>query len=139
MIFTCTVTINLPREKVIELFDNPENLKEWQDGFYSFQPLEGKAGEKGSTALMTYFMGKNNRKMVLKETILENNLPDELIGHYDHEHVSNTMKNTFTDLGNQTRYDAEVHYLEFKGFIIKIVAFLLPGMFKKQVQKWMNQ
>jgi hypothetical protein len=58
MKFTCSVTIDLPIKRVVELFDNPENLKEWQDSFYSFQPLEGETGQNGSTAEMTYFMKK---------------------------------------------------------------------------------
>jgi hypothetical protein len=81
MKFTCSVTIDLPRKRVVELFDNPENLKEWQDGFHSFQPLKGEAGKNGSTAIMTYFMGKKKKqKMVITETILNNNLPDYLLG-----------------------------------------------------------
>ena len=139
MKFTCSVTIDQPRKRVVELFDSAENLKEWQDGFYSFQPLEGEAGQNGSTAEMTYFMGKKKQKMVIIETILDNSLPDYFLGSYFHPHMTNTMKNIFTDLGEQTRYDAEIHYTEFNGFIVKVMATLMPSMFQKQVQKWMNQ
>lgn len=139
MKFTCSVTIDLPRKRVIELFDSVENLKEWQDGFYSFQPLEGEEGKNGSTAAITYFMGKEKRKMVITETIIDNSLPDYFLGSYVSPHTVNTMKNVFTDLGGQTRYDAEIHYSQFKGFIIKIIARFKPDMFQKQVQKWLNQ
>ncbi len=139
MKFKCSVTINLPRKRVVELFNNPENLKEWQDGFYSFQPLEGEPEAIGSKSKLVYLMGKKKQRMELIETILENDLPDRFKGQYYHEHVTNTMLNTFTDLGDKTRYDAEVHYTEFRGFIIRIMVKIIPGMFKKQVQKWMDQ
>ena len=39
---------------------------------------------------------------------------------------------------NKTRYTSEIHYTEFNGFIVKVMAKLFPGMFKKQVLKWMQ-
>ena len=36
--------INLPRLRVIELFDNPDNLLKWQPGLKSFKLVEGEAG-----------------------------------------------------------------------------------------------
>jgi hypothetical protein len=49
------------------------------------------------------------------------------------------MKSIFTSLGaNETRYDAEIHYTKFKGFVVKVMVFLFPSFFKKQVQKWLN-
>ena len=38
-----------------------------------------------------------------------------------------------------TRWEAKLEYLEFRGFMHKLMAKLLPGMFKKQKQKWLNQ
>jgi hypothetical protein len=32
MNYTCEVVIDLPRDRVIELFDNPQNLTKWQPG-----------------------------------------------------------------------------------------------------------
>ena len=48
MKFTCQVDINLPIKKVIELFDNPDNMKHWQDGLVSFKHLSGRPGEVGA-------------------------------------------------------------------------------------------
>jgi len=33
MKYTSEVTINLPRDRVVELFDDPDNLPKWQKGF----------------------------------------------------------------------------------------------------------
>lgn len=44
MKYELEITINLPRERVIELFDNPDNLKKWQEGLQSFSHRSGTPG-----------------------------------------------------------------------------------------------
>jgi uncharacterized membrane protein len=138
MKFKCQVDIDLPREKVIELFDSVDNLKHWQDGFISFEHLTGEPGEVGSTARMMYEM--NGRPMELIETVTVKNFPDEFSGTYVHKHMTNSMVNKFEWLASdKTRWTAEIEYTQLNGFMIKMMAFLMPGMFKKQTQKWLNQ
>ena len=139
MKFTCHVDVNQPINKVIELFDNPDNMKHWQDGFVSFTNISGRPGQPGAKSRVIYDMGKRGQ-MELIETVLVRNLPHEFSGTYEHKHMTNSMKNSFKELSpNQTRWTAEVEYTKMNGFMIKIMAFLMPGMFKKQVQKWMDQ
>ena len=138
MNFTCSVEIKKPINEVVALFDNPENLSEWQDGFIRMETISGTPGEVGSKSRMLYKMGKGTMELI--ETILVNDLPNELKGQYEHKHMDNTMSNRFTTLPNgDTLYEAEIHYTAFKGFIVKVMKTLFPGMFKKQVQKWLNQ
>ncbi len=133
MKFTCTVDINCDRAKVVEIFSNPDNLKHFQEGFKSKEHLKGVPFENGSTAKLTY------EKLELIETILENNLPDSFKALYEHKHMTNTMKVSFQDLGNnKTHYISEIHYTKFNGFLIKLMAKIFPGMFRKQVLKWMH-
>jgi uncharacterized membrane protein len=133
MKFTCTIDINCDRKKVAEIFSNPDNLKHFQEGFKSFEYLEGIPGQKGATKRLVY------EKLELIETILVNNLPDEFMALYEHKHMTNTMRVEFIDLGDhKTRYNSEIHYTKFNGVFIKIIAKLFPGMFKKQVLKWMH-
>ena len=50
------------------------------------------------------------------------------------------MSNQFIAIDDMsTRYDAEINYIKFNGFMVKAMVFLFPGMFKRQVQKWLNQ
>ena len=44
MRYETEVIINLPRDRVIELFDSFENLKEWQEGLISHDHVSGTAG-----------------------------------------------------------------------------------------------
>jgi len=138
MKFSCTVHINAPIDKVIRLFDNPDNLKEWQDGFQGMEHLSGTPGVPGAKSKITYLMGK--RKIELIETVLVSDLPREFTGLYEAKQMVNTMKNNFSAVSKtETRYSAEVEYTEFRGLMPKLMALLFPGMFKKQVEKWMNQ
>ncbi|MEO1260380.1 MAG: SRPBCC family protein [Bacteroidota bacterium] len=140
MKFSCQVTIDQPIDKVIELFDDPNNMKHWQDGFVSFEPISGTPGQPGAKSRIIYEIGKKKAPMELIETVLVRNLPHEFSGRYEHKHMTNSMKNYFKKLNtNQTHWTAEVEYTQLNSFMVKIMAFLMPGMFKKQVQKWMDQ
>lgn len=137
MKFTCIINIDSPIEKVAEYFADPQYLKEYQEGFKSKELIEGESGQKGAISKMIYQNGKN--VMELTETILENKLPYEFVGQYHHKHMDNTMKCTFEDLGNgQTRYTSEIEYTAFRGFIPKLLGLVGKGMFRKQVEKWLN-
>ena len=138
MKFTCTVIIEKPINQVVEFFINPDNLKEYQDGFLGKELVSGKPAQVGTISKMFYQQGK--RKMEITETVRSNNLPHEFSGFYHHIHMDNTMTNRFTSLSeNRTQYDAEIEYTVLRGFMVKTVAFLFPRMFKKQVQKWLDQ
>ena len=78
MQYEAEVTINLPRKRVIELFDSTENLYEWQTGLKSFKTIEGVAGQPGARSEMIY--DTNGRKLEMIETIVTRNFPDEFSG-----------------------------------------------------------
>ena len=40
MKYSCDITIGLPRDRVIELMDNLDNMYKWQDGLQKVEPLE---------------------------------------------------------------------------------------------------
>lgn len=137
MKFTCSVTINKPRETVVAFFENPDFLVEYQDGFIKKILISGEAGKENSVSKMYYKMGKG--EMELTETVLKNDLPNVFLAQYHHKHTDNTMQSSFIVLDeNTTQYDAEIHYTAFRGFVVKVMAFLFPSFFKKQVQKWLT-
>ena len=114
MKFTCSVVIQAPKDKVAQLFANPNYLHEYQDGFVKKELKSGTAGQEGAISKMYYQTGK--RKMVITEEILVNDLPDEFVGHYHHEHMDNTMRCIFTALDNhQTLYESEIEYTTSEG------------------------
>jgi hypothetical protein len=136
MKYTNEVLINLPRQRVVELFDNPDNLKYWQEGLQSFENLSGKPGEVGTKSKLTFDMG--GRKMEMIETILKRDLPDEFSGTYEAPGVFNIVENHFSEVdANTTRY-VSVNEFRFTNFMMKMIGFLMPGSFKKTSQKYLE-
>ena len=138
MKFNCKVDIDLPISKVIELFDNPDNMKYWQDGFISFEHISGTPGEVGAKSKIRYKMGKRDFDLI--ETVTVKNLPHEFSGTYEHVHMTNNMKNSFKELApDKTRWEAEIEYTEITHIMAKLMSWIMPGMYKRQTQKWMDQ
>ena len=137
MKFTCITEVNLPVDRTAELFDNKDALKNWQTGFVSYTPVSGTPNQRGAKARIVVKNG--SRLMELTETIISHNLPNEVSALYEHIHMTNTARNTFTALGpNKTRIETEVDYTKFNGIIPRLMSLLMPGMFKAQTQKWMD-
>ncbi|NNF19370.1 MAG: SRPBCC family protein [Flavobacteriaceae bacterium] len=136
MKYTTEIVIDLPREKVIGIMDNTDNLKHWQKGLISANAISGEPGKEGSKMELHYKMGK--RELVLIETILTRDFPEAFHATYDTKGVHNFQKNYFKEEGdNQTRWISETKF-EFSGFFMKLMAFLMPGAFKKQSLQYMR-
>ena len=135
MKYTVEIDINLPREKVIELFDNQDNLSKWQCGLESFEHLSGTAGEVGAKSFIKYKMGKRDIEMT--ETIIKKNLPDEYSFTFEAKGMWNQVDNYFKAMdANTTKWKSDNI---FKGnFMMSVMMFLMPGAFKKQSLKFMN-
>ena len=139
MKFTCTIDIDLPREKVVELYKDSSNLKEWQNGFQSAELISEKINKVSAKSLLKFKNGKK-RTMDLEETILVSDFPNEFTGEYVHFQMTNTMRNIFTEIDeNTTRWTANIAYTQFNSLSIRVIIKLFPKMFKKQSQKWLDQ
>lgn len=134
MKFTCEVTINRPRQEVITLFDNIDNMKVWQEGLQSFEHISGNAGHPGAKLRLVYDM--NGRVIEMTETIIKRNLPDEFTGTYDAHGVHNVVENYFVDEGSNTRWTT-VNNFQFRGFMAVASIFMRP-MFRRQTMSIMN-
>ena len=136
MHYVLQVEIDRPRDEVVRLFDNPENMKHWQPELLSFEPISGTPGQPGAKSSLKYQMGKREVDMV--ETITVRRLPDEFSGTYECSGTVNTMTNRFEEAGpGRTRWIAE-NTFEFGSFWMKLMAMLMPGAFKKQTRKYMQ-
>jgi len=139
MKFTVSTIIQKPRDVVAQYFIDPVYLDKYQEGFIRKELQSGTAQQTGAVSLMYYDMGKRG-EMELKETIVKNNLPEEFLAEYHHEHMDNTMHVVFTAIDESTtKYESTIDYTVFRGFMIKIIAFLFgKKMFKKPAQKWLD-
>ena len=135
MKYTTDIEIEKPIEKVIELFDNPDNMSKWMEGLQSFEHLSGTPGQPGAKSKLKFKMGKREVEMI--ETITVRNLPDEFSGTYEAKGVFNIVKNRFEKLSDTKTKYITVNEFQFKGFM-KLIAFFMPGAFQKQSYKYLE-
>lgn len=135
MQYTCEITVDVSRDRFIELFDDVENLKHWMKGLVSFEHLTGEPGQPGSTSRLEFL--NNGRSMVMTETVIVRNLPHEFGGTYEMKGVLNSVFNRFEAVApNRTRWVMES---DFKlGGFLKVLGFLMPWMFRMQSQQHMK-
>ena len=132
-----SIDINQPLELVASLFADPRHIGEYQDGFVKKELISGVEGADGAVSKMYYKEGK--REMELTETITANRLPHSFEAIYHHKHMDNTMKATFTVLGdNVTRYETVVEYTRINWFMPRLIAILFPAMYRKPGERWMR-
>lgn len=134
MKYSVDIEINKPIDKVVELFNNPANMKEWMEGLISFEHLSGTPGKVGAKSKLKFKTG--NREMEMTETVTVRNLPHEFSGIYEAKGVYNIVKNKFVSVSNNKTILTNEQEFQFKGFM-KIVAFVMQGAFKKQSLKYM--
>src|SRR5688572_19981964 len=129
MKYTAEIEINKPVQRVVELFDDADNMKLWMEGLEKFEHLSGTPGEVGAKSKLTFKIKKRIMEMI--ETITVKNLPHEFSGTYDVQGVHNIVKNYFLELpGNRTKYVSEQEF-QFKG-IVKLLGFMMRGSIKKK-------
>lgn len=137
MRYQLDLDIDAPRDRVVALFLDPENLTKWQPDLVSFEPLgDGDPRAVGAKSKQIHRMGKRQVEMI--ETITAHNHPDEFSATYEADKVWNQNTNRFVDLGDgKTKWivDSEFRCSGFVG----LLAFVMPGMFRKQTLKFMRQ
>ena len=135
MKYTNEVEINQPLDKVIELFDNPDNLDKWQPGFVSFESLGGTPGQPGAKSKLKYKVGRREIEMI--ETITERNLPHSFHGTYETKGMQSDLRNFFTETApGKTKWRSETES-KLSG-MMKLIGWLMPSAFKKQSQKYLD-
>ena len=136
MKYSVEVDINSSIERVMELFDNVENLYQWQPGLQSFDHVSGEVGQVGAVSKMVYSMGK--REYPMTETIKSKNLPDEFTAIYEGPGMWNKAENQFIKLTETTCRWVATHEFKGQSIMMKLMLFFTPGAFKKETLKFMN-
>jgi hypothetical protein len=136
MKYSNEVVVAIPRSELIKKLDDPNNMKHWQRGLQSAEQLNGVPGQEGAQMQLEYQMGKRNIKMV--ETIIKRAFPDEFHATYETKGVYNLQKNYFIELDeHSTKWVSESEF-RFSSLGMKLMGWLMPGAFKKQSQKYLE-
>lgn len=135
MKYSCELLIDLPRDEVVALFDDPDNLVKWQPGLQSFEHLSGEPGQPGAKSRLIYDEG--GRRIEMIETVVERNLPDVFSGTYEAKGVWNAVSNHFIAEDGVTRWVMDSDF-RFSGFMLLMLIFM-RGAFRKQTEKTMQR
>lgn len=136
MKFHIEIIVDISFAKLIELFENPENLKKWQPNVISFKHKSGTLGQPGAISEIRY--NAVVKELVIKETILKRNLPEEFVLQHETDGTKNTITNNFKEIApNKTRWIMENNF-EFGG-IMKLAALAMKGVFRKQTELTMER
>lgn len=132
MKYTCEIEIERPLDKVVALFEDPDNLMKWMPGLVGMEHLSGEPGKPGSKSRIRFDM--NGRKMEMTETLVERDLPRIFHATYETTGVFNTLRYRFEGLENATRCISEDEF-KFTNLPMKLMGFFLAGAFRKQTMK----
>lgn len=129
MKYETEININLPRKKVIELFENPDLLPDWQRGLVSTQLINGQNGEIGAKRKLKIEL--ENQKITMFETIIDKQLPNYWHGLYTGKGFESVQKNYFEEVDHHQTYWRCESEFKFSGFMV-IISKLLPSIFEKR-------
>ncbi|MGW6540900.1 SRPBCC family protein [Streptomyces sp. NPDC055051] len=140
MKYTVSIEIALPRERVVQLLADPAQMPKWLRGLVLHEPLSGEHGQVGTTSRIVMRMGQ--REMECTETITRrepsdlHGTPKESVVHFEREIVGEGMwsavRDRLTEAGPSTTFWASENEYRFSGFLMRSVARLMPGAFRKQ-------
>lgn len=135
MEFSLDIEIALPRDRVIELFDNPDNMKKWQPDLVSFETIEGARGQVGAKSRLIYKI--KGREVVMIETITKREIPDEPSGTYEMEGIFNTLENHFEEIAPGRTVWKSKSTFKFSGSM-KMMAMFMKSTFVDHTRKLMQ-
>ena len=122
MKYTTKIRINLSRNKVLELFDNTENLYRWQPGLLSFTHMDGEPGEEGARSELVYESRKE--ELLIIETIKTKRLPDLFHMSYKSKGVYNEVENCFEEIEPGITLWRTENLFRFSGIMMFMVPFM---------------
>jgi len=132
--FQVTVDANL--DTVWGAFDNPENMRRWQQNFHSHTHLSGKPGKVGAVAELRF--NEKGKIVVLTETITERRDKSFLAGTYESAHGRTKIVNRFEKIDeNQTRWTSWCNFT-FTGFM-KLMSPFMSGLIRKRTESDMQR
>ena len=81
MRYEMELEVDVPRERLVELFLDQDNLMKWQPDLLSVEVLSGEPGEVGTKTMQVNRQGK--RTLDIIETITVMNPPEEFCATYE--------------------------------------------------------
>ena len=137
MRYTIELEVNLPRERMLEVFLDRSNTAKWQPGFISSTPISGTPGTVGAKDRQLHQQG--NREQEIVETITVMNPPHEVAATYEGGSVWNLIENHFQVIDESKTKWVLTSEFRSSNLFMRLLTIVAPGMFKKQTKLFMEK
>lgn len=135
MRYKTQIKIHLPRERVVELFDNIDNKYNWIDGLKEIQLLDGEHNQPGAKCKLLFDV--NCKEKEVTEIVTVRNLPDEFSKIYIRNYGKIFTSDKFLAAGpSKTKWISE-NEIKFSG-IFKILALFNRSSYTRDTENLMN-
>jgi uncharacterized membrane protein len=94
------VRIDSPRQEVFSIFNSPETMPHWIEGFKSMELLSGEQGKNGATYRMTVM--SDGKEISVTQNVVKQIEAESCEYLVTDEHMSNKVLITFKDDGTGT-------------------------------------
>lgn len=135
MKYTITNTIDKPIKVVAAKFMEPNGALQWMEGLQKIERLSDKIYEVGAKS--RFHSLHKNKKFVIDETILEQNMPYQIKFGFTSSMGYNEVEMIFEQLNDNSTKQINNSYFQLKG-IMKLLGPLMKSIFKKQSMKYLN-
>jgi len=130
--FRSEIEIEKPIDEVVQLFDNPDNTLKWLEGLRSVKHISGERRQSGAKSKVV--MDSAAGRMLITETIINNNLPEEYIIRYDGMGYVSYSNYQFEKLSDANTLFIIQQDVELKG-ALKLAGGLVRGTVKRQLNR----
>jgi hypothetical protein len=146
MRYTVSIEIAQPLERVAQLLADPAQLPKWLRGLVVHEPIDGMHGQVGTRSRVVLQMGQQTMECIetitRREPVDLHEIPSGSVVVFEREIVGGGMwssaRERLTEAGPQaTLWQSENEY-RFDGLMMRIVALLMPGAFRKQSRQHMQ-
>ncbi len=145
MKYSISIEIALPRERVLQLLEDPAQRAMWLRGLVSHELRRGSDGHVGAESRVVFQSG--NKTMELTETITRrepenlHGVPSDCVIHYEREIVADGMWNAAREHLSESNPERTLWVSEneyrFKG-LMRLAAPLMRTVFIKQSRQVME-
>ncbi len=132
MKFTSSIEIHRPVEQLVVLFQDPDVTLKWLEGLRSVEHVSGEFRQPGAVSKVVFDSAAG--RMLITETVIQNNLPEEYIIRYDGQGYVSYSNYSFEALEPSRTKLTMVQHVELKG-ALKLASGLIKGALTKQLQK----
>ncbi|MFN8474235.1 MAG: SRPBCC family protein [Anaerolineae bacterium] len=136
MVFTTQVTIERPRQRVLDLIRNPDNFPKWQPGLVSVELISGEKDQVGSKSRVIYEM--RGIRLSVTETVIKHSPPDVFVSAYESRGVKNISENRFFEEGPDASRWVLINDFKFTG-LMSVMGVFFKDMVPKQTLESMNR